>query len=116
MLGERLKELMDARGITTAELARRCDLSAQGITLIRDSVTKPEKIRASTIESLAKELGTTWQYLLHGTGPAMIDIPQRQLDALMLKYLSLSSPARHAIETTIESFARMAQESSGRYK
>jgi transcriptional regulator with XRE-family HTH domain len=63
---ERVRDLIDRRGLTGAEVARRCGISKQTIGLILEGESSAENLRVSTLEALARELTTTWEYLLHG--------------------------------------------------
>jgi transcriptional regulator with XRE-family HTH domain len=116
MLGQRLKALMDQRGITAAELARRVGVKPPTISFLLSGTTSVEKVRAATIEALARELGTTWVYLMHGKGPANIDVPETKLNELVEKYLSLTNGTRNVIDTTLDSFVSLVSEERGRYR
>lgn len=116
MLGKRLKELMDQRGISQAELARRVGVKPPTISFLVTGTTKADKVRASTIEAIARELGTTWLYLMHGKGPATTDVPETKLNELVEKYLSLTSTTRAVIDSTLDSFVTLMREDRGRYR
>ncbi|EOD9553065.1 helix-turn-helix domain-containing protein [Vibrio parahaemolyticus] len=61
--GERMKQLMDERGISTEQLAARVGISQRAINMIISG----ETTRTRKSPEIAKALGTTHEYLMYGT-------------------------------------------------
>lgn len=68
-MAERVKRALEVRGMTPSDLIARKVLSKAGIYFILDGTTKPEKIRATTLEKLSRALSVTTEWLQHGRGP-----------------------------------------------
>lgn len=72
-LGARLAALRAERGLSRAELARRCEVSPRAITKIEAGGQSGVEV----IESLAKELGVSPGWLAFGVGPQVVTAPRR---------------------------------------
>jgi phage repressor protein C with HTH and peptisase S24 domain len=65
----RVSRAMKLRGLTPADLIAQKVLSKAGVYFILDGTTKPDKIRATTIEKLCRALGVSREWLMTGKGP-----------------------------------------------
>lgn len=73
-MGDRIKRLREAMGISQSELARRIEISQPSLWDIEEGETKT--LRAKTLHGLCRELHTTPGYLLDDQGAVEdVDLP-----------------------------------------
>jgi transcriptional regulator with XRE-family HTH domain len=104
MFREKLKEIMDLRGLSVYDLARISNVSVSGIyDLLNGKNTDP---RATTIENLSKALGISPNYFFeeHTMGPAALLerlSPEEQALVLSKEFLPFITLGREAIESGV---------------
>lgn len=69
MLGTRIRQLREARGISQPELARRVRIAQASLSLIESGKTR--SLKASTLMRLAKELDADPEYIRTGRTPTV---------------------------------------------
>lgn len=67
-MGGRVKALREKKNMKPADLARAAKISQPSLWAIENDVTKPDKIRASTLLRLAAVLDSTPEYIRDGRG------------------------------------------------
>lgn len=60
---------MKLRGMNAPQLAAETDLSKSAIHFVLDGTTRPDTIRATTVDRMAAALKVNRDWLLYGTGP-----------------------------------------------
>ena len=94
-IGERVKQLREARGIRVVELAKAVGIKQPSLWQIENGVTKT--LRGNTLTRLCEELHTTADFLLHGsTGVVGIELAQMEAE-LTFTIRTLSSARRLAL-------------------
>lgn len=68
-MNERIAHAMALRGLNPPQLGELAELSKSGVHYILDGTTRPETIRAMTIDRIALALKVRRDWLLYGTGP-----------------------------------------------
>lgn len=68
-MAERVRHALELRGMTASDLIAKKVLSKAGVYFILDGTTKPENIRAATLDKLSRALGVSAEWIQHGKGP-----------------------------------------------
>ena len=67
-MGGRVKWLREKKNMKPADLARAAKIKQPSLWAIENDITKPEKIRASTLMRLADVLDSTVEFIRDGRG------------------------------------------------
>lgn len=72
----RLRQAMDARGISPSDLIKAKVLSKAGVYFLLDGTTTRDKVRATTVSKLCKALHVSELWLTQGRGSMNASIPR----------------------------------------
>lgn len=95
-MGGRVKWLREKKNMKPADLARAATIRQPSLWAIENDVTKPEKIRASTLMRLADVLDSTVEFIRDGRGDPHSATPGDAKELLDL-YASMESWQRAAL-------------------
>lgn len=78
-LGDRVKEIRKALGLTQIEFGKRISASGATISTTESGKTTPDN---QTLNLICREFGVNLDYLLHGTGPTFAPKEATALDRI----------------------------------
>lgn len=78
-LGDRVKELRKALGLTQIEFGKRISASGATVSTTESGKTTPDN---QTLSLICREFGVNLDYLLHGTGPRFAPKEATALDRI----------------------------------
>lgn len=78
-LGDRVKELRKALGLTQIEFGKRISASGATVSTTESGKTTPDN---QTLNLICREYGVNLDYLLHGTGPMFAPKEATALDRI----------------------------------
>lgn len=93
-IGDRVRAMRKAKQLSQAELAKRIGITQPSLSLIESGQTA--SLAGTTLDGLCRELGTTTEYILHGT--MQPDPEVTKLQGELIRILNLLPPeARPAL-------------------
>jgi DNA-binding Xre family transcriptional regulator len=98
-MSDRLADLLEVRRVKAVDLARSIGVTRQTVYWLLDGTTTVEKVRAKTLHDIARQLGTSIEYILTGHGPRDIARPDAALEEIAQHYREATETARHALLT-----------------
>lgn len=72
----RLRQAMDARGMTPGDLIKATGISRAGVYFLLDGTTTRAKVRATTVDKLCKALHVSEPWLTQGRGSMNVSTPR----------------------------------------